>query len=75
MSVGSGTLARYRRLAPVLLQVLQLHGKLRPVRITSGLVLVDYSGFDAIFVNTSAFLVTYPVRLPTTGLLDRNKFR
>jgi hypothetical protein len=26
-------------------------------------------------VNTSAFLVTYLVRLPTTGLLDRNKFR
>jgi len=25
------------------------------------------------FVNTSAF--TYLVRLPTTGLLDRNKFR
>jgi hypothetical protein len=26
-------------------------------------------------VNTRAFLVTYLVRLPTTGLLDRNTFR
>jgi hypothetical protein len=43
-----------------LAQVVQLHGKLRPVRITSGLVLVDYSGFDAIFVNTSACVGTNP---------------
>jgi hypothetical protein len=26
-------------------------------------------------VTASAFLVTYVVRLPTTGLLDRNKLR
>jgi len=26
-------------------------------------------------INPSAFLVTYLVRLPTTGLLDLNKFR
>jgi len=26
-------------------------------------------------VNTSAFLVTYLVRLPTTGLVARNNFR
>ncbi len=33
-------------------------------------------GIDhAISVDTSMFLVTYLVRLPTTGLLDRNKFR
>jgi hypothetical protein len=28
------------------------------------------SGVDAIFVNTSAFVGTYLVGLPTTGLLD-----
>jgi len=34
--------------------------------------LADYPGVDTIFVNTGAFLGTYLVRLPTTGLLARN---
>ena len=29
----------------------------------------DYPGVDTLFVNTSAFLGTYLVRLPTSGLL------